>query len=243
MKPEKKNEARRLRLQGQSIRHIAEEISVSKGSVSKWVRDIELKEEQRTALDEKRKEGGQKQSITKQQKLLERDFDSLPLDSKKRRVIIEQDNRCFVCGINEWCGKPLTLQVDHADGNNKNDSRSNLRGLCPNCHSQTPTYCGKHRKNGKVFRVTDELLLSALLSSKSISQALAKVGYHRCKAHADRCKRIITEHSIRVINDLVGICKQCGNEFIKQTKNSTFCTRECAGKYRNSVNHPNKESK
>lgn len=44
------------------------------------------------------------------------------------------------CGISEWNGKPLTLQVDHVDGNCYNNLRDNLRFLCPNCHTQTETW-------------------------------------------------------------------------------------------------------
>ncbi len=47
---------------------------------------------------------------------------------------------CSECGINEWNGKSLTLQIDHIDGNNQNNLIENLRWLCPNCHTQTDTW-------------------------------------------------------------------------------------------------------
>ena len=51
---------------------------------------------------------------------------------------------CEVCGTaNDWMGKPLTLHVDHIDGDYSNCLRENLRFLCPNCHSQTASYCRK----------------------------------------------------------------------------------------------------
>ena len=46
------------------------------------------------------------------------------------------------CGLIEWKNKPLRLELDHIDGNHFNNNLSNLRILCPNCHSQTPG----HRK-------------------------------------------------------------------------------------------------
>lgn len=57
----------------------------------------------------------------------------------------------YVCSVTEcplhtsidWCGKKITLQVDHVDGDRLNNYLSNLRFLCPNCHSQTPTYGSK----------------------------------------------------------------------------------------------------
>lgn len=56
---------------------------------------------------------------------------------------------CNICGISEWQGNKLSLQLDHIDGNNKNNLVDNLRLLCPNCHSQTDTFCGKNVKRSK----------------------------------------------------------------------------------------------
>jgi len=51
-----------------------------------------------------------------------------------------------VCGNEgEWMGALLTLQLDHKDGNKRNNKKANLRFLCPNCHSQTPTWGRKVR--------------------------------------------------------------------------------------------------
>lgn len=60
--------------------------------------------------------------------------------------------QCDECGIDNWQGKELTLHVDHIDGKYWNNARSNLRLICPNCHSQTPTWCGKNHKNNAPVR-------------------------------------------------------------------------------------------
>lgn len=74
-------------------------------------------------------------------------------DKLRRRLIRNKikNNQCEVCGICEWNGKPIQCQLDHIDGNNENNLLSNLRIICPNCHSQTDTFCGKNhkRKNKK----------------------------------------------------------------------------------------------
>ena len=54
-------------------------------------------------------------------------------------------NICSICGIESWNNKPLKLELDHIDGNRINHEYSNLRLLCPNCHSQTDTYRSKTR--------------------------------------------------------------------------------------------------
>lgn len=54
--------------------------------------------------------------------------------------------KCYECEITEWNGKPLTIQLDHINGVNNDHRLENLRMLCPNCHSQTPTFVGRHNK-------------------------------------------------------------------------------------------------
>jgi len=56
---------------------------------------------------------------------------------------------CSACGVEKvYNGKPITLQLHHINGNNKDNRLENLTMLCPNCHSQTNNYAGGNKKRG-----------------------------------------------------------------------------------------------
>lgn len=66
----------------------------------------------------------------------------------KRRLIkagLKRD-RCEECGIEEWLGRPLSLQVHHRNGEGLDNRLENIQFLCPNCHSQTENWGGRNRK-------------------------------------------------------------------------------------------------
>lgn len=64
----------------------------------------------------------------------------------KKRLIEEKlrEYKCDICGISEWQGKSLSLQLDYINGVNNDNRVENLRFLCPNCHSQTETFSGRN---------------------------------------------------------------------------------------------------
>ncbi|MBV8531959.1 MAG: HNH endonuclease [Candidatus Eremiobacteraeota bacterium] len=59
-------------------------------------------------------------------------------------------NRCEECGLTEWLGEPLAIQIDHINGVRADHRLENLRMLCPNCHSQTDTYGRRPSKQPKL---------------------------------------------------------------------------------------------
>jgi len=65
----------------------------------------------------------------------------------KLRLIAEgiKLHKCEKCGIIEWRGKPTPIELDHINGNNRDNRLENLRLLCPNCHAQTSTYRGRNK--------------------------------------------------------------------------------------------------
>jgi hypothetical protein len=59
-----------------------------------------------------------------------------------------KENKCEICGITEWQGRPICIQLHHKDGNRKNNLLKNLGMACPNCHSQTETW-GRNKNRKK----------------------------------------------------------------------------------------------
>lgn len=61
-----------------------------------------------------------------------------------------KEDRCEKCGLTDWMGQKITLQLHHKDGDRNNNTLENLEILCPNCHSQTDNYAGKSTKQPKI---------------------------------------------------------------------------------------------
>lgn len=66
-------------------------------------------------------------------------------DSIKKRLIKYRGHKCESCKNTDWLDKPITLELEHIDGDNRNNVKENLLLLCPNCHSQTPTWKNRIR--------------------------------------------------------------------------------------------------
>lgn len=80
--------------------------------------------------------------------LLEYLRESKDIQSNKIRLKLLKEGykeyRCECCGLTEWLGEPIPLELHHIDGNRFNNEISNFQLLCPNCHAKTSSYCGKN---------------------------------------------------------------------------------------------------
>lgn len=72
----------------------------------------------------------------------------------RRYLINKFGEKCSLCGwceVNPHTGK-IPIEVDHINGDWQNNSPDNLRLLCPNCHSLTPTYKAANKGKGRDWR-------------------------------------------------------------------------------------------
>ena len=181
----------------------------TKNKISKGV-NIWIKEHGRgTSLQtEKRKkefiEAGKRATQIWREKnlkeLMSVDFESLKFDRMRKRILIEQDYKCIKCGLNEWMGKPLPLEIDHKDGDHHNNSRKNVEALCPNCHSLTSTWRGRNKNRGqkkKKQKITDEMRVQAFLETGNIRQALIKLKLAAKGNNYKLMKRALTMRGIK----------------------------------------------
>lgn len=122
-----------------------------------------------------------------------------------------KEYKCENCGINEWDGKPLRLQVHHINGDHNDNRIENLQLLCPNCHTQTDTYAKSNSAKKKGFKITNrinEILNGAESSFKPIEVEKLK-------------DRILPPKEKKY-------CKVCGKEITGSGKK--YCSHYCADK-------------
>lgn len=162
-------------------------------------------------------------------------------DALKKRLLKEGyfEYKCIICNITEWMGEPIILELDHIDGKNKNNNLTNLRLLCPNCHSQTLTFRGRNLKNNQ-NKYDDNDIIEHFKNSNNIYQLCKKLNicskggnYKTIKNKLDKLNLYFTDIKIDNKFDKKNYCK-CGKEIGEKSK---MC-EECYYIYERKVKRP-----
>lgn len=112
--------------------------------------------------------------------------------SHKIVLLIERGHICEECKLSEWNNLPIPLELEHTDGDNKNNTKDNLKLLCCNCHALTPTWRGRNKNTGQK-KVSDNDLIIALKETDNIRQALQKVGLVAKGGNYARAKKLFSK--------------------------------------------------
>jgi len=82
-------------------------------------------------------------------------YPQYPTSKISKRLVEEglKEYKCEKCGIYNWNNLPIALELNHKNGNNSDHRLENLELLCPNCHSQTPTFRSKKIKFFRLMEV------------------------------------------------------------------------------------------
>lgn len=139
------------------------------------------------------------------------------------RLIKEKifEKKCYKCNNTEWMGQPVPLELEHINGNHRDNRIENLTLLCPNCHAQTDTYRGKNQKRAGVgqrragiLKISDE--------EKSVAGS-NPVTCTYCIICDEPCRNDVYWHKE------CNTCCDCG------VKSSGLRCKSCAGKAREST--------
>jgi hypothetical protein len=147
----------------------------------------------------------------------------------KNKIVV---NECAVCKLQPlWNGKPLTLQLDHINGDHYDNRIENLRLICPNCHSQTDTYTGRNVKKyeDKVCQdckkqikkdSTTERCAECIAKRKSLCSVCE---VNKRVGNWSKCKECLSKEKV------VKLCKVCKEE-ITRSSNKTEYHKKCFSK-------------
>ena len=120
------------------------------------------------------------------------------------------------CGLSEWHGKPIPLELHHINGDNTDNRIENLQLLCPNCHTFTDNYGGKNQRLNKAKKEQKKKI-------KGLSEN-EKKEIIECSSGYDSIKKIAikTNHSERTVKKVLdenGIKINKNNEIKKENDN------------------------
>lgn len=162
-------------------------------------------------------------------------------NARIKKLLIEnniKEYKCECCQLDSWNGQNITLELDHINGINNDNRLDNLRLLCPNCHSQTPTFRGRGRNGRKEKKIfNDSEFIEIVKRSTTYKQVCIELGIVSTGPNNKTIKKRMNELNITLKSKNIDISKyycKCGE---KKNVESSNCIR-CSNKKRRKVKRP-----
>ena len=128
--------------EGKSKAHMARELGCNPKTINPLLKKLEIEYDGNQSGKGQSKSNGQYMNL---EEYLEKSEDIQ--SNKVRQKLLKEgykNHQCENCGLTEWLGQPIPLELHHKDGNRNNNTLDNYEMLCPNCHALTENYRGKN---------------------------------------------------------------------------------------------------
>lgn len=112
----------------------------------------------------------------------------------RQRLISEgfKPHTCEKCGLSEWLGQPIPIELHHIDGNPHNHSLNNLQILCNNCHTLTDNYRGK----GRTIPLIEDDIIKMIPMSYTASDCVRKLGKRPQKHYLSKVHKLKEQYNL-----------------------------------------------
>ena len=139
---ERKEEIKQWVAEGKTKAQMARELNCNPKTINSILKKLSLEYNGNQGSKGLSKPKGQELTLLE---YLEKSIDIQ--SNKVRKKLLEEGYKkhcCECCGLSEWLGEPIPLELHHKDGNRFNNVLDNFQLLCPNCHAKTSSYRGKN---------------------------------------------------------------------------------------------------